>query len=371
MGKSGTPGLREALRAVKASGRAAYKENRADYLVAESAAKAGLANLSAQQGVFAGGNRKVNANAVGALQNLRGQARASARTVRAKESAAVNRYGAGLGGSVASQFGVAKAAGAAGVQEAKAALVQGRGVAGAGATARDIAAQGVQAQGEAAQYALAQALQARNQVSSDTMAQLTGQLYQTALQYNMQWDLWKKQQNYALNLANKQKSDAAATMAARLPDEMGTIGASVATTAEAEGVDFNGGKATPGDDFSVSTALAAWAGANGYAPTDPEFAIAAQVFRNIKSGMMPGDATQSAIQTLYAGAPGGQEVLSAVAAASGGAAGAVYASLQAQGFYTGPGAYGDTSTTAPNAADVAGGNGVGTYGISAGRAWNT
>lgn len=169
-------------------------------------------------------------------------------------------------------------------------------------TVAGIAAQGVAANKQAAGYAMAQALQARNIVTAETLAGLTGQLYQTAMEYNMQWEMWKKQQDYAAKLAEKEGQGNKAD-AMRLINEGGDIGADAANTLRdiknEVGEDFD-----PAKDVNITDLATTYANENGYDPAGPEVTLYINILRRMKSGANVDVAMEQSYQSLFGSYPG-------------------------------------------------------------------
>lgn len=188
-----TKGLRSQIAEIRAGQRAMNKEAGVEYGVTKSANKAGVANLNAQLGRI---NRQLQGTTKRTTKNvahLTQRAKEVERQTRAKQDAAVSRYGTSLGGSVNQQFQTAEATSAAGVQSLRGA----RSVAARGANMAEgvmgIAAQGAKAQKASGDYALAQALQARYQVSAETAFQAEQDLRLEQLQFEHQKELAKFQ----------------------------------------------------------------------------------------------------------------------------------------------------------------------------------
>ena len=188
MGKKGGSGinLKAALKVVNQLGKQMSAESTGDYNVALSALTAGQKNLSKQTRAFTRDmllSQGQNQQALGALG---ARARAQSGVVSAKQAAATSRYGSALGASVASQYKPAAAVAAGTGRVVTGQAKQGKGIGRVGETVAGIAQAGVVAQQAAAEYGLAQALQQRNIVDAQTLASLTGDLYKTAMSYNMQ-----------------------------------------------------------------------------------------------------------------------------------------------------------------------------------------
>lgn len=303
-GKGGGYNLKAALKVVNQLGKQMGAEGTADYNVALSALTAGQKNLSKQTRAFTRDMLLSQAQNQAALGSLAQRARSQTKAVTQARMATTSRYGAALGASAAAQYNPAAAVAAGTGNVVTGQAKQGKGIGRVGETVAGIAKAGVRAQESAAQYSLNQALQQRNIIDSQTLASLTGQMYQTAMQYNMQWDMWKKQQQYTQKQAEKAQDGQFKQLADTLPD-----------TAPALGVDawklMNEAKAN-GEEmahFDAGTAAATWAQENGI--SDPnEIALMAATLAQLKrQGDDPatydtGVALQDAITKLYSGAKG-------------------------------------------------------------------
>lgn len=200
-GKASGSGLHAAVKAVQAYGKEMNQERKGDYRVAAGAVAAGQANLAQQVGRAQKHLTKVDKRSVARLTSLTKQAKAVRRGVEASQADSVSRYGSALGQSVASQYGPARAAGKAAVMLAKGNLQQGKAGQKIGKDLGRTARAGVAAVEASANYALAQALQQRTIVDNQTLAQITGQLYNTALQQDQAIALEKMQENSQLKIA--------------------------------------------------------------------------------------------------------------------------------------------------------------------------
>ena len=200
-----TPGLSQALKAVKTLQRQMGKESQADYGVAASASAAGQANLRTQTRALTRDLLAAQTGANASLSRIARSGRQQTARVAQAEGNATTRYGSALGASVASQFRPAAAVAKATGTLTRGDLAAGRAQERTSKTVAGLAKDEVAAAGESAKYALAQALEARNITDSNTIAQITGQLYQTALQSQLQWQMFKKQQAYQQKLLEKQQ----------------------------------------------------------------------------------------------------------------------------------------------------------------------
>lgn len=301
-----TPGLKAALKVVNRLGKQMYAESDADYAVALSASNAGQANLAKQtRGLTRDLLLSSTQNRL-AVQSLSQRARAGVKQTQAKQAGISNRYGAAMGASAAAQFAPAMATAKAGAEVLKGMSKASAKTAKVGQTVAGIAAAGVRAQKQAAAYSLNQALQQRNIIDNQTLAGLTGQLYQTAMEYNMQWELWKKQQDYAAKQAEKTSGFGTKQDAIRLMNEGGDIAAGAADY-------FRDAKNEAGEDFnpsdvSVSEAAQEYALENNYDPNGAEVALFSATMRELKSGystnITASEAYGNAMSTLFGGAKG-------------------------------------------------------------------
>jgi hypothetical protein len=289
--------IRTGLAAVQAQGQAMHHEAMADYGVVLSASNAGSANQRRQLGRL---ERQVMGDLgrnQASLRQLTRKARANQGAVRASQAQTVSRYGAALGGHVSEAYGQANATAAAGTQVAKGAQAAGRATTKLGKTVMGLAESEVVAQKASAQYSLNQALQQRNIIDNQTLATLEGQLYQTALQYNMQWELWKKQQDYALKAAKKSEYAEAEAAVDQLMNEGSDLAVQAADVQRAWKEEH------PDEMLNVTDATATWAAENGYVGDDPQVQVFAATLRNIRNGTNAAEAYANAIRSLYSGAP--------------------------------------------------------------------
>lgn len=185
--------LKAALAATRSYGRQLSKEATADYKVAMSASLAGQLGLAKQtRGLtrdLVMGQQKNNVM----LQHLADRAAASKGQVRRGIAGTTSRYGAGLGASVASQYGQATATAASNAQVQKGYAAMGRRTMSEAQTVAAIAKSGIKAQAGAADYALAQALQQRNIADNQVVGEMTADLYKQQMAFEQQKELAKYQ----------------------------------------------------------------------------------------------------------------------------------------------------------------------------------
>ncbi len=307
MAKTGKT-LKQALAAVDAYGKGLAKEAKADYTVGMSANAAGVAGLAGQTRALTRGlvlSEKQNSAAV---QRLSARASGLSGKVSAQVAKTTGMYGAGLGSSIAGAYKPAAATAAATGQivagQAKAAGEQQR----TAVQVAHIAMQGVAAQNASGQYALAQALQQRNIADNATVGEMTAHLYETKLQENAQWELWKKQQDYATKKADAQTKPAVLRLINEGTDIAGGAAEAWRTNRDADSL----------DTMNVTQEAANWATNNGYDPQGPEAALFSATLRNLGRDAT-GDANTpaawtQAVTTLYSNTPGwnnwGQDALS-------------------------------------------------------------
>jgi len=202
MAKSTIQGMGKAMRAVKTLGKQMHNEADADFAVSLSANAAGSSGLAKQtRGLtrdLLAGQLKSNAS----LSKLARNARAQTGVVASQQAKTTSRYGSALGESNAAAYAQAKATAGATGKLVTGAAKAGKQLTGVAQTVAGIAAQGVAAQRAAAEYSLNQALQQRNIIDNQTLAGLTGDLYKMGIEANLQWKMWKKQQEYALKQAD-------------------------------------------------------------------------------------------------------------------------------------------------------------------------
>lgn len=280
-------------------GRGMGRERRADFRVATSASASISANLARQSSRLTRTMERQSLRQAAAVTRLSRRSKAVQRQVRAAQSSAA-QY-AGMGQVAQQQFGQARATAAAGrdvlAAQARQAAV---GVGTAGIVAR-ITGQGVAAADAAAQYALAQALQQRTIIDNQTLAQLSGDLYKTAMSYNMQWEMWKRQQEETEKKAKQEEKAAAKSIIAEAPIIGADAGDIIREAQQAE--DFEGW-----DHFNITEAAQAWANENGRSPAETQLMIA--TLQRLKtaaingSDVRVGPALQGAIDKLYGSLPG-------------------------------------------------------------------
>lgn len=310
-----TPGLQAALKAVKALQKSQNREANADYSVALSASKAGQASLRAMTGRIEGQALRSAIASKRTVAGLTRAQRAEQRNVREAIAGTTNRYGSALGASVAGSYAVAGATAKAGTQI----LAGQKGIAQKGVALQQMlantAAAGVSAQGAAAKYALAQALQQRSIVDSQTIAQLTGDLYQTAIEQNNAWTLWKKQQDYAARQAEKAANAEERDIVKETVRVLGSGGGDLAAWVD----DIRTGAIQAGDNiidskgqFNITAAVDEYANANGLDPANPQDAALLSVLRGTLRGANQGlstdEAAQGAMDYLYGGMAGWDRV---------------------------------------------------------------
>lgn len=344
------PGLNKALRVVDTLGKQMTGEANADYAVALSALKAGQAGLSNQT---RGLTRDLLAGVLtqnAKLSTLAKRARAEQGVVDKHQQATTNRYGSALGESVASSYKTAAAVAAGTAAVLTGAAKAGKATTRTAETVAGIAQSGVAAQQAAAKYGLSQALQQRSIIDSQTLAGLTGQLYQTALQYNAQMSMYEQQRQDALKDAKK--------AAALLEKQQGEALTAQVNALITQGSDLSmqasnlygewqqAQYALPEDQrtpFSVGDTVATWSNQAGYSLESPEAAVFAATLRGVSQGQMPTDAFNYAMTSLYGSQPGWDQWGSKALAAG-------MANIQAQTI----GQFADTLASAP-ATDSGGG----------------
>lgn len=201
--KATTPGLRKALAQVDKLGRQMTREADADYAIAAGGVAAGQQNLSRQTRALTRDLLLGNKQNAAAIDSLRARAAGLSSSVAGTQSRTTSRYGSALGESVSNAFAGARGQAAAGEITAKASSRASLAIARTAGTVAGIAQAGVKAQGAAAAYSLNQALQQRAIVDNQTLAQLTGDLYSQAIQYNTQLALYERQRADARRDAKK------------------------------------------------------------------------------------------------------------------------------------------------------------------------
>lgn len=185
MGK-GTPGLRQALKAITSFQSGLNAETDADYAVALSALTAGRKNISKQTRALSRDLLSGQTKSVASLNKLAKTARAQKGVVAGQEDATVSRYGTALGASVHSQYGVARAAAAGTGKLLTGTAKAGKATAKTAGTIIQLAKTGNRAQQAAAKYALAQAMQQRNIATNESVAAMMSQVYTQAIAFENQ-----------------------------------------------------------------------------------------------------------------------------------------------------------------------------------------
>lgn len=307
--------LKQAIAQANALSKQMAGERAADYQVASGALNVGAINLAKQtQGITRNlvMSQKQNRAAVAAL-NAKGLAQSG--IVAGQAAATRNMYGSGLGKAVAQAYSGAKA-----TAGATAAKTEG-GVKLSGAAARTaglvagIASQGVVATKAAAAYALNQALQQRTLVDNQTIANLEGNLYQTAIQANEQIKVYRKEQSIAQKQAAKTQNEAAATALTNEIPDLAVQAYHLYSTS------YDPSKGS--DAINIGKLVADWATSKGYSPTGPEAAVMTAALQKYAANGAPGQtqpqaAMVYAVQNVYGGQPGfndwGQPVLNAISA---------------------------------------------------------
>ncbi len=304
------PGLRQALKAVDALGAQMTGEADADYAVALSALRAGQAGLSKQTRGLTRDLLRGQLVQSTSLSKLAKTARAQKNVVQEGVGKTTNRYGSALGQSVAQSYAPAKAIASGTAKVITGAAKAGRKTTGVAETVAGIAQAGVQAQGAAAKYSLNQALQQRAIVDNQTLASLTGQLYQTALQYNMQMAMYEKQRADALADARKaemaETKDTLEFLGQSTPELGSWLDTYTDTHKEGEGAVYTDGKL---DITKVRDAYMAEMGIDPatLAPGSQDATrvdLITAIAREMKGGSDIHTATVDAMNTLYSGMAG-------------------------------------------------------------------
>lgn len=305
MGKRTGISLKDGLAANRAARRAGFKENTADYDVAMSANTAGAGNLSRQLSRLGKGLAGANARTETSLARQVAAAKAASRRTTAAEGKTVRAYGTALAGTAHDAFAPAAARSAADVAKARAAATQGATVSRLGGIVAGIAAEGATAQQAAGEYALAQAYAARNALTASDFAQLQGDLYKTAYGYQQQWELWKKQQDYAEKQAKKEGVKGVGRLANEAPTIMDATAARLQELRD-QATDTN----HPITNMDVTATATQIAQENGWEPGSAQYALIVKTLLQVKNAganggsMNIGDAFNSAIDILYAGKEG-------------------------------------------------------------------
>jgi hypothetical protein len=324
--------LRSALASAEKSRGASNAETVADYGVASSAVMAGSAGLAKQMSRIQAVTHGVDRRTVRGVAKLSDKARQLQRRTIAEQNRISQNYGGAFGGSAALEFYGARARAGAGARSAEANVRLGVDQAKVGQLAAGIAQSGVVAGQAAASYALAQAMQSRFMVTNDTIAQLEGQLQQTALQYNLQLRNQKQAQQAAEDAATGSDKNAVKGLIQDGSTIATSIGTFVQNYKEGEYADSLGRVAFDNQaKFNVTQAVQVWATQQGYDPAGPEALLATYMLRSMQQGVNAGDAFKTAARTLYGNSPGfdkwGNPALDSVSSAVG-AGGIVQSTLK-------------------------------------------
>jgi hypothetical protein len=278
------------------------KESTADYGVALSASAVGQANLAKQTQAFTRNLVLSQAQNQLAAEALAKRGAASVAKVGQQQASATSRYGGALGESAAAAFKQAQAtANASADQLTGLSRLAGRNVRTAQVVA-GIAKAGVAAQSAAAQYSLNQALQQRAIIDNQTLASLTGDLYKSALDYNMQWTMWKRQQDYAAKLAEREGGESSRASAEAMMAEGPGLAAGAADAWREYRDEWYEPDGTLKDDapkFDITAAAQAYAVENGYSLESPQMALYISTLRNIKNGANADEAFSEAMNSLF------------------------------------------------------------------------
>jgi len=145
----------------------------------------------------------------------------------------------------------------------------------------------------------------RNIISAETVAQLEGDLYKSAIDYNMQWSLWKRQQDYARKMAEKEAGPGARNTVDRLVDEGAEIATGAADAFRTERDALAADDKTV-KDMDITKVATAWAAENGYTADSPQFTVFIETMRILKNNPHQGTDTayKTAIERLYSGEKG-------------------------------------------------------------------
>lgn len=306
MSKKGTPGLRQALRAVNQLGQQMTAESNADYSVALSASSAGQKNLMRQTRVLTRDLLVGQQKQTAALSKLAKTARQQKGVVNQNQQNTVNRYGSAMAGSAAAQYNVADSIAAGTGRVVSGQAKAGQKMSNVAQTVAGMAQAGVKAQAGAAKYALAQAMQQRAILDNQTLAQLTGQIYSQAMEYQTQVALMEKE----AKLAEEQAEGSEKSEARRLMGEGSTIAVAAAEAARAH---WAGTDPTTGEPYAdpekarlnITEAATQWANENGYSGDPGAIAMYTATLRNITANHQTADvAYGNALDNLFANSPG-------------------------------------------------------------------
>lgn len=194
-----------------------------------------------------------------------------------------NQYGTALGSSINQQFNVAESIQGATKTETKAAVKAGITTAAGGKLAMKTMSAGVKEAKAGADYALAAALRYRAGQDASLQSEQQLALDTMKLQSKLDWDMWKKQQDYQQKLDNKASDKSLSQVTDLAPD----AGQYIAQWSASH------------PDATPAAMAAAYVNYAGVAPGSPEASLATVIARKVAAGQGAVDATTSAISTLY------------------------------------------------------------------------
>lgn len=202
--------FRAARRDIRRSERALRDDRMADYRVARSQEDAIFSALSRSLRQTGRRVSRQNERVLDRMAALVARQRAGRRTVARAERGATERYGGALAGEAADAFRPARTSAATGTQAARAAQRSGERSAGAADRIVDIAQAGAKEARASADYAVAQALSQRGQADAALIAQQRHEVNMARIQQQfamaqleqqkqLDFEYWKKQQNFLQN----------------------------------------------------------------------------------------------------------------------------------------------------------------------------
>lgn len=198
--RSGDQFLR-ALANARRSGRAMRRDRESDFRVTSGVVDAIFGNLSTTSAGLSRSMQGVNQEQVQALRAL---ARRSAKQTRAASKGAVKdivqSFGTGFEGVARQDLQVERATGAKARTDAATAAQAGGAVARSGLEVMSIMDKGIAEAAHAADYATAQALNYRVKNDETLVAQMTHDIQMARLQAKLDFDNWKRQQEYLQKL---------------------------------------------------------------------------------------------------------------------------------------------------------------------------
>jgi hypothetical protein len=300
------PGLNKALKTVNTLGNQMTREADADYAVALSALRAGQQGLAKQTRGLTRDLLAGQLKSTTSLSKLAKAARAEKAVVANKQANTTSKYGAALGQSVSRSYGTATAIAGGTAKVLTGAARAGKATTGVATTVAGIAQAGVAAQASAAKYSMNQALQQRAIIDNQTLAGMTSQLYQTALQYNADMAMYERQRADALSDARKAEVGETKDTVEWLTSTSGDMGSWLQSADELNTYDVDG-------KFDVAAAIEAYTAEMGLNPEvvprdADQLAVMTVAMRGMAEGVDATTAITNAMNELFQGKAGWEKV---------------------------------------------------------------